>query len=333
MASSTGGEFRGKTVEEAIEAGLDALGLKRNQADVEILNRGSRGLLGFGAEEARVRITPVQAGQQPGPAVEAEPDAPAPKAPAAEAPAPKAPAAEAPAPKAPAAKAPAAKAPAAKAPAAKAPAAKAPAPKAPAAKAPAPKAPAAKSRPAEDLEMDEDENGESKSLNAGMAPETPIGDADVAMIAVDLLQGMLDRMDVRATAEAVDYRGVLDVGQDAPLVINIEGDDLGILIGRRAETLAAIQYLTRLMVNHKTHRWINLVVDVEGYKARREDQLVKLAERMADRAATTGKSVTLEAMPARERRIIHITLRDHPKVYTESAGEGEHRKVTIIPKS
>ena len=293
MASSTGGEFRGKTVEEAIEAGLDALGLKRNQADVEILNRGSRGLLGFGAEEARVRITPVQAGQQPGPAVEAEPDAPAPKAPAAEA----------------------------------------PAPKAPAAKAPAAKAPAAKSRPAEDLEMDEDENGESKSLNAGMAPETPIGDADVAMIAVDLLQGMLDRMDVRATAEAVDYRGVLDVGQDAPLVINIEGDDLGILIGRRAETLAAIQYLTRLMVNHKTHRWINLVVDVEGYKARREDQLVKLAERMADRAATTGKSVTLEAMPARERRIIHITLRDHPKVYTESAGEGEHRKVTIIPKS
>ena len=161
----------------------------------------------------------------------------------------------------------------------------------------------------------------------------PIGDADVAMIAVDLLQGMLDRMDVRATAEAVEYRGVLDVGQDPPLVINIEGDDLGILIGRRAETLAAIQYLTRLMVNHKTHRWINLVVDVEGYKARREDQLVKLAERMADRAATTGKPVTLEAMPARERRIIHITLREHPKVFTESAGEGEHRKVTIIPRS
>ena len=312
MASSTGGEFRGKTVEEAIEAGLDALGLKRNQVDVEILNRGSRGLLGFGAEEARVRITPVQAGQQPVPAVEAEPHALVPKAPAAIAPAPKAPTAKAPAPKAPAAKA--------------------PAPKAPASKAPAAKAPAAKSLPAGDREMDEDENGESESLDAGMAPETPIGDADVAMIAVDLLQGMLDRMDVRATAEAVDYRGVLDVGQDPPLVINIEGDDLGILIGRRAETLAAIQYLTRLMVNHKTHRWINLVVDVEGYKARREDQLVKLAERMADRAATTGKPVTLEAMPARERRIIHITLRDHPKVFTESAGEGEHRKVTIIPR-
>ena len=151
-------------------------------------------------------------------------------------------------------------------------------------------------------------------------------------IAVDLLQGMLDRMDVRATAEAVPYRGVFDVGQDAPLVLNIEGDDLGILIGRRAETLAAIQYLTRLMLNHKTHRWINLVVDVEGYKARREEQLVKLAERMADRVATTGKPVALEAMPARERRIIHITLREHPKVITESTGEGEHRKVTIIPR-
>lgn len=314
MGSSTGGEFRGKTVEEAIEAGLDALGLKRNQADVEILNRGSRGLLGFGAEEARVRITPVQPpGQQPGPAAEAAPEAPAPKAPTTVAPA---------------AKAPAAKAPAPKAAAPKAPAAKAAAPKAPAAK-----APAAKSRPAGDQELDEDEIGEPGSLDAGMESAAPIGDADVAMIAVDLLQGMLDRMDVRATAEAVDYRGVLDVGQDPPLVINIEGDDLGILIGRRAETLAAIQYLTRLMVNHKTHRWINLVVDVEGYKARREEQLVKLAERMADRAATTGKPVALEAMPARERRIIHITLREHPKVFTESAGEGEHRKVTIIPRS
>ena len=307
MASLTGGEFRGKTVEEAIEAGLDALGLKRNQADVEILNRGSRGLLGFGAEEARVRITPVQSGQQPGQAVEAEPDVPDSKAPA-----PKAPAAVAPAPKAPAAKA--------------------PAPRAPAPKAPAPKAPAVNSRPARDQELDEDEIGEPESLDAGMESAAPIGDADVAMIAVDLLQGMLDRMDVRATAEAVDYRGVLDVGQDPPLVINIEGDDLGILIGRRAETLAAIQYLTRLMVNHKTHRWINLVVDVEGYKARREEQLVKLAERMADRAATTGKPVALEAMPARERRIIHITLREHPKVTTESVGEGEHRKVTIIPR-
>jgi spoIIIJ-associated protein len=268
MASSTGGEFHGKTVEEAIEVGLEALGLKRSQADVEILNRGSRGLLGFGAEEARVRITPVQPGRPAAPAV------------------------------------------------------------------PPAKALQASQEPADADEEATEAPEASELMPAAGAPaaQTPAGDVDVAELAVELLQGMLDRMDVRATAEAVPYRGVLDVGQDAPLVLNIEGDDLGILIGRRAETLAAIQYLTRLMVNHKTHRWINLIVDVEGYKARREEQLVKLAERMAERVATTGKVVALEAMPARERRIIHITLRDHPKVTTESVGEGEHRKVTIIPR-
>jgi spoIIIJ-associated protein len=135
-----------------------------------------------------------------------------------------------------------------------------------------------------------------------------------------------------ATVQVVDYRGVLDAGQDPPLVLNIEGEDLGILIGRRAETLAALQYLTRLMVNHRSHRWVNLVVDVEGYKARREEQLVRLAERMAERAVSTGRVVTLEAMPPRERRIVHITLRNHPEVTTQSVGEGEQRKVTIIPR-
>ncbi len=139
-------------------------------------------------------------------------------------------------------------------------------------------------------------------------------------------------MDVRAKVQVVEYRGVLDAGQDAPLVLNIEGEDLGILIGRRAETLAALQYLVRLMVNHRVHHWVNLVVDVEGYKARREEQLVRLAERMAERAASTGRAVALEAMPPRERRIVHITLRNHPQVTTQSVGEGEQRKVTIIPR-
>jgi spoIIIJ-associated protein len=115
-------------------------------------------------------------------------------------------------------------------------------------------------------------------------------------------------------------------------VLNIEGEDLGILIGRRGETLAAIQYLLRLMVNHRMRRWVNLVVDVEGYKSRREEQLRSLALRMADRVAKSGRAVALEAMPPAERRIVHITLRDHPDVTTQSVGEGDHRKVTIIPK-
>jgi len=75
------------------------------------------------------------------------------------------------------------------------------------------------------------------------------------------------------------------------------------------------------------------VVDVEGYTARREEQLVRLAERMAERVVSTGRAVALEAMPPRERRIIHITLRNHPQVTTQSVGEGEQRKVTIIPRS
>ncbi len=139
-------------------------------------------------------------------------------------------------------------------------------------------------------------------------------------------------MGVKASVQTTEYRGVLDEGQDAPLVLNIEGEDLGILIGRRAETLSSIQYLTRLMVNHRLHRWVNVIVDVEGYRARREEQLARLANRMADRAVSTGKPVMLEAMPPNERRIVHITLRDNPLVTTESVGEGDHRKVTIIPK-
>ena len=143
---------------------------------------------------------------------------------------------------------------------------------------------------------------------------------------------MLDRMGVKGQAEVVPHTGVLDAGQEPPIVLNIEGEDLGVLIGRRGETLAAIQYLTRLMVNHRLRRWTNRVVDVEGYKARREDQLRNLAERMAERVVSSGRAVALEAMPARERRIVHITLRNHPQVTTQSVGEGEQRKVTIIPR-
>lgn len=274
MTSPMGDEFRGKSVEEATETGLATLGLKRSQVEIEILSRGSRGLLGFGAEDARVRITRIPTAERESPAkVEALP----PKQPKPAKPAPP------PAPEKPAA------------------ASKAATPAAPRAAAPA-------------------------------ADTANLTDQEVGAIAADLLQGMLDRMDLRAKVQVVEYRGVLDEDQDAPLVLNIEGEDLGILIGRRAETLAALQYLTRLMVNHRSHRWVNLVVDVEGYKARREEQLVRLAERMAERVVSTGRAVALETMPPRERRIVHITLRNHPQVTTQSVGEGDQRKVTIVPR-
>jgi spoIIIJ-associated protein len=122
--------------------------------------------------------------------------------------------------------------------------------------------------------------------------------------------------------------------QDGPtLVLNIQGGELGGLIGRRGETLEDLQYLTRLLVAKELGRYINLVIDVEGYKSHREQMLQQLAQRMAERVTTSHKPASLEPMPANERRIIHLTLRDHPHVRTESVGNGENRKVTIVPKT
>ncbi len=117
-----------------------------------------------------------------------------------------------------------------------------------------------------------------------------------------------------------------------PLLVDIRGDDLSLLIGRRGESLAALQYITRLIVGKELGDYAPIVIDVEGYRARRERQLRQLARRMADEAVERARTMTLEPMPPAERRIIHLELRDHPRVYTESVGEGEQRKVTVIPR-
>jgi spoIIIJ-associated protein len=114
--------------------------------------------------------------------------------------------------------------------------------------------------------------------------------------------------------------------------VDVRGDDLSILIGRRSETLNAFQYIASLIVGKEVQQWVQLVVDVEGYRSRREEQLRRMARRMAEQTVKTGRRQMLEPMTASERRIIHIELRDHPAVTTESMGEEPHRKVTIIPK-
>jgi len=168
------------------------------------------------------------------------------------------------------------------------------------------------------------------------APAAPAtSDEEVLRLAQQTLQEMLDKLQVKAAvtalrAEAADAQ---DEEEGPPLVLDVRGNDLGVLIGRRGETLGALQYLTRLVVSNKAGRSVNLIVDVEGYKARRAQQLRQLALRMAERVATTHKPVVLEPMPASERRIIHLALRDHPVVTTESVGRDEARKVTIILKS
>ena len=114
--------------------------------------------------------------------------------------------------------------------------------------------------------------------------------------------------------------------------VDIRGNDLSVLIGRRSETLSAFQYIASLIVGKQTEQFIQLVVDVEGYRDRREKQLIQMAKRMADQVTKSGRRQTLEPMPSSERRVIHIALRDHPAVRTESTGEEPYRKVVILPK-
>ena len=111
----------------------------------------------------------------------------------------------------------------------------------------------------------------------------------------------------------------------------VEGEDLGLLIGRRGQTLASLQYLVNLIVSKQTNRRVAFAVDVDGYRRRREEALVGLAKRTASRVRTSGRSVTLEPMPPNERRIVHLALQDDPAVVTVSIGEGEARKVAITP--
>ncbi len=149
--------------------------------------------------------------------------------------------------------------------------------------------------------------------------------------AIEIVNELLTHLDVSATVTA-HLTEPDDVTGHVLNVIDIQGEDLSVLIGPRGETLEALQYLTRLMVAHQLHRRAHFVIDVEGYRERREQALARLAERMADKTVQRGAPISLEPMSAYERRIIHMTLRDSTEVYTESAGEGKQRKVRIYPK-
>lgn len=285
-------EVRAKNVNAAIEEGLRRLDLPREQVDVEVITPGSRGVLGFGAEDARVRLTPR-------PIVKPPPAAPSPRPVRTEPPPPVAKPA--------------------------APVASTPKPAAPAASTAKPAAPAAMPPTAAPR------SAPPPAVEPKPAAAEEAGDA--VGLASAMLSELLRLMGVQATVRghyATD--GMRDKTEEPALVLDIVGNDLGILIGRRGETLTALQYVTRLMVNHKLGRWVNVIVDVEEYKNRRERTLQQLAVRTAERVAATGRTLALEPMPARERRIIHLTLRDHPEVTTLSVGEGEYRKVTVVPK-
>lgn len=219
------------TVEEAIAEGLAELGLTEDAVDIEVLDNGSRGLLGIGGRQARVRLgIKTQAS--------------------------------------------------------------------------------------------------ARSMETSQAPAAEEGDHPA--VARQIVVEMLEKMKVSASVDA-GY-GEPDEEGKRVILVEISGPDLGILIGRHAEILNSLQYLVNQMVSRKAERWVQVVVDVEGYRARREHQLRQLARRMADQVIKTGRRQSLEPMPASDRRIVHLELRDHPEVVTQSVGEEPARKVTIIPK-
>ena len=158
-------------------------------------------------------------------------------------------------------------------------------------------------------------------------------EGDVVSITQDILETILSKMGVAASVTYQTDAVVQESERDtAPFIFDIEGDELGILIGRRGQTLAGFQYIVRLMASHKVRAPAVIVVDINGYKQHRYQSLKELANRMAEQVVAHKREFTLEPMPAYERRIIHITLADHPEVTTESTGFGEARKVVILPR-
>ena len=214
------------TVDEAIELGLKELDADRDEAEVEILNRGKTGFLGIGSEAARVRVTRIAIGRD----------------------------------------------------------------------------------------------------DAGV-PTTAEGDTTAAGVATAAVGRILEAAGVNVTRT---LRAANDPESGGP-IIDLAGEDSGLLIGRRGQTLQALQFLVNLIVR-KQFEGVRVVLDVENYRQRRELQLREMATTIAKRVAETNRSITLEPMPPADRRIIHTSLTDHPGVSTESTGEGEGRKVTIMPK-
>ncbi len=153
--------------------------------------------------------------------------------------------------------------------------------------------------------------------------ETPSSeDVDIT---VDVLQHILQYMNIRA---------VVQVRSTDPLTLNIQGinENLGLLIGRRGETLSALQLLVSLIVGHRTKHRMRIIIDAENYRERREENLRSLALRVAQQVRNYRRSIALEAMPPHERRIVHIALSDSKDISTESIGEGDARRVVISLK-
>lgn len=271
-------EARGQDVQSAIRNGLAQLGLTRDDVVVEVVDEGSRGLLGIGSRDAVVRLMPIAPSvpAEPTPVV-AEPMRPAPTAVATQETAEQA---------------------------------------------------GQEREPAETIPVPDSASGDEVAAKERGEPAPSEIEGEVA---AEVVQALLDKMRVPATVE-VRLAVPDDLTGKQIHVVEIMGDDLGALIGPRGETLTALQYISRLMVGHRLQQRADFIVDVEGYRQRREQALSRLAERMAKKVIRERRPISLEPMPPHERRVIHMTLRDSTSVYTQSTGEGKRRKVRILPR-
>ena len=300
-------EAKGKTREEAIDNALEALNLTIDEVTVEDVEEGSKGLFGlFGSRPWTVRLTAIEKEEESSVldthslfADSLEEKKPAPKKQPAEK--------KQPAPK--------------KQPAEK----KAEAPK-------EPKEPkeAREDKPAPAEKKEKKQAAEKKPARkpkqeAEKKPLTPAEQADretSAGVAQEFLQELTKLMGVEVSVH-------VNTDEEGNVRVNMEGDSQGILIGRRGETLDALQYLTSLKLNKGKSEYTRVTLDTEGYRARREEALVRLANRMANRAVKTGRRVSIEPMNPYERRILHSALQGNPDVTTHSEGEEPNRHVVI----
>lgn len=181
------------------------------------------------------------------------------------------------------------------------------------------------------LQMVEEAPLTSEVVPVEEGEEVIAGDDNALQVAKEVVSELLERMMVRAKV-AVRYVKPAEGSGEPVILVDIQGNDLSILIGKHSETLNALQYISSLIVGKELGRWTPLMIDVQGYRSRRERALRLLARKMAEQAIATGRRQVLEPMPAAERRMIHLELRDHPQVLTESIGEEPNRKVTIVLK-
>jgi spoIIIJ-associated protein len=312
-------EFTGKTVEEAIRAAREEFGVGLDDLDFEILTPGSRGVLGMGAEPARILAAPRALLGGAAPKREAAASQPLPRP--APRPGPGRTGREERRPVAPAREGlrGAAQPP------------RAPRPD----QGPRPvgrrERPLRGGRP-EMSPVAERDVAELSSARASLAAEqaelgaVPATPEDLA-VAKEILAELLARMGFRVRIDVI-------AGETSRLNVVSEGgrQSLGALIGRKGERLSALQHLLNLMLAKRLGAWTRVLVDVEDYRGRRERQLRELARRAAARVVETGKMLQLEPMPALERRWVHLELRDHPAVATQSIGEEPNRRVVVLPK-